>query len=270
MEDNKELVQTTKDFGFAKTSFIKFKTNDTLELNAWIIKPLDFDSLKQYPVLVTVYGGPGYQTVTNEWNTHDGPWHQMLAQKGYIIVSVDNRGTGGRGESFKKCTYKELGKYETIDQINFAKYLGTLKYIDKNRIGIFGWSYGGFMTVLCLTKGAEYFKTGIAVAPVTNWRNYDNIYTERFMQLPKDNPNGYDDNSPTNFAKLLKGNLLICHGTSDDNVHIQNSMELIDALVKANKQFDMQFYPNKNHGIYGGYTRFHLYNRMTEYLLKNL
>lgn len=270
LEDNNQLEKTIKDYGFAKSNFITFKTNDTLELNAWMLKPLNFDSTKKYPVLVTVYGGPGNQTVINDWNTYDGAWYQMLAQKGYIIVSLDNRGTGARGEVFKKCTYKELGKYETIDQINFAKYLGTLNYVDKSRIGMFGWSYGGFMTVLCMTKGADYFKTGIAVAPVTNWRNYDNIYTERFMQLPIDNPKGYDDNSPTNFVKLLKGNLLICHGTSDDNVHVQNSMELVDALVKANKQFDMQFYPNKNHGIYGGYTRFHLYNRMTEYLLKNL
>jgi dipeptidyl-peptidase-4 len=194
----------------------------------------------------------------------------MLAQKGYITVSVDNRGTGARGEEFEKCTYMELGKLETIDQIESAKYLGNLNYIDSNRIGIFGWSYGGYMSILCMTKGADYFKSAIAVAPVTNWRYYDNIYTERFMRTPQENPNGYDDNSPINYVKKLKGKLLLIHGTADDNVHLQNSMELINSLVNANKQFEMQLYPNKNHGIYGGYTRLHLYTKMTDFILKNL
>jgi dipeptidyl-peptidase-4 len=195
----------------------------------------------------------------------------MLAQKGIIVVSVDNRGTGARGEEFKKMTYMQLGKYETIDQIEAAKYLGSLDYIDANRIGIFGWSYGGYMSTLCMTKGSDYFSTGIAVAPVTNWRYYDNIYTERFMRTPQENANGYDDNSPINHVDKLKGNFLLIHGTADDNVHVQNSIDLVTALVAANKQFEMQLYPNSNHGIYTGKnTRMHLYKRMTDFLLSNL
>jgi dipeptidyl-peptidase-4 len=194
----------------------------------------------------------------------------MLTQKGYMVVSVDGRGTGFRGEEFKKCTYLQLGKLETEDLIETAKYLGNLTYIDSKRIGIFGWSYGGYMSTLCMTNGASYFKTGIAVAPVTNWRYYDNIYTERFMRTPKENARGYDENSPINHANKLSGNYLIIHGTADDNVHVENTLEMIDALVKANKQFDMMLYPNRDHGIYGGSTRLNLYTRMTDFLLKNL
>jgi dipeptidyl-peptidase-4 len=195
----------------------------------------------------------------------------MLAQNGYIVVSVDNRGTGARGEEFKKSTYLQLGKLETIDQINANKYLGTLPYIDKTRIGIFGWSYGGYMSTLCMTKGADYFKTGIAVAPVTNWRYYDNIYTERFMRTPQENADGYDDNSPISHTEKLKGNYLLIHGTADDNVHVQNSMDLITSLLNNNKQFEMQFYPNNDHSIYTGrYTHYHVYRKMTDFLLEKL
>ncbi len=268
--DNEALVVLMKDYGFTKKEFFKFTTSENVELNAWIIKPANFDPSKKYPVFMYVYGGPGVQTVENSWGYFDFAWAEMLAQKGYIVISVDNRGTGARGEEFKKCTYLQLGKLETADQIESAKYLSNLPYVDANRIGIFGWSFGGYMSTLCMTKGADYFKMGIAVAPVTNWRYYDNIYTERFMGLPKDNASGYDDNSPINFVKKLKGKFLLVHGTADDNVHFQNSMELVKALVTANKQFDSFFYPNKNHNIAGGITRYHLYKKMTDFILENL
>jgi len=215
------------------------------------------------------YGGPGSQTVKDSWN-YDMAWYQLLAQKGYIIVSVDNRGTGARGEKFKKMTYLQLGKYETEDQINAAKYLASLPYVDGSRIGIWGWSYGGYMSTLCILKGADVFKTAIAVAPVTNWRYYDNIYTERFMRTPQENADGYDNNSPIHFVDKLKGNYLLIHGTADDNVHFQNSMELVSELVIANKPFDVFFYPNSNHGMNGRNARYHLYQKLTKYLENNL
>ncbi len=270
LENNEKLVKALKTFNFTKKEFATLKTEEGITLNYWMIKPADFDPSKKYPLFMYVYGGPGHNTVTNSYGYSDLSWFEMLAQKGYIVVSVDNRGTAFRGEEFKKCTYKELGKLETEDQIAAAIYFGEQSYIDKDRIGIFGWSYGGYMSTLCMTKGADYFKAGIAVAPVTNWRYYDNIYTERFMRTPQENPSGYDDNSPINHVKKMKGKYLLVHGTGDDNVHLQNSMDLINALVNANKQFEMQFYPNKNHSIYGGNTRFHLYTRMTEFILKNL
>ena len=217
-----------------------------------------------------VYGGPGSQKVTNQFGWNNYFWHQMLAQKGYIVVCIDNRGTGGKGSQFKKTTYKKLGKLETIDQINAAKYLGNLNYIDKNRIGIQGWSYGGYISSLCITKGADIFKMAIAIAPVTNWRYYDNIYTERYMQKPSENKIGYDDNSPINHVKKIKGDFLIVHGSADDNVHLQNTMEMVSALVKEDKNFDLLIYPDKNHGIYGGNTRYHLYKKLTNYILRNL
>ncbi|MBI5218098.1 MAG: alpha/beta fold hydrolase [Bacteroidia bacterium] len=270
VQDNAHIVLKMKEYGFAKKEFLKFKTSEGVELNTWMIKPLNFDVNKKYPVFMYQYGGPGSQEVKDEWD-YQMPWFQMLAQKGYIIACVDNRGTGGRGAEFKKITYGQLGKFETIDQIEAAKYFGSLPYADAKRIGIWGWSYGGYMSILCVTKGAEYFKMAIAVAPVTNWRYYDSIYTERFMGLPQDNAAGYDDNSPINHVDKLKGKLLICHGTADDNVHLQNSMELVTKLLAANKQFDMMFYPNSNHGIYTGrYTRQHLYVKMTNYILENL
>ena len=270
LENNMKVKIKFKDYNFTTKEFASMHVADGVDLNYWIMKPKDFDPSKKYPVLMYVYGGPGHNTVLNSYDRSDYLWYQMLSQKGYIIVSVDNRGTAFRGEEFKKCTYKELGKLETEDYINAAKWLGNQTYIDKDRIGIFGWSYGGFMSTLCMTKGADYFKAGIAVAPVTNWRYYDNIYTERFMRTPQENPSGYDDNSPINHVKKLKGKFLLVHGTGDDNVHVQNSLDLINALVNANKQFEMKFYTNKNHSIYGGFTRLHLYTRMTDFLIKNL
>lgn len=270
LEDNKELVAKLQNLNLSKKEFFSFKTGDGVELNGWMIKPANFDPGKKYPVLMTVYGGPGRNTVEDTWGYNDFMWHQLLAQKGYIVVSVDNRGTGYRGKQFRHSTYKQLGKLETIDQIEAAKYLGGLGYIDKTRIGMQGWSFGGYLTSLCMTKGADYFKAGIAVAPVTNWRYYDSIYTERFLQTPQLNASGYDDNSPINFVKDLRGKFMLVHGTGDDNVHFQNTMEMVAALVKANKQFDLAVYPDKNHGIYGGNTRLHLFTRMTDFILTNI
>jgi dipeptidyl-peptidase-4 len=234
-----------------------------------MIKPGEFDPNKEYPLFIYVYGGPESQKVTDSWNTR-GPWFQMLAQQGYIVACIDNRGTNGRGEEFRKATYMNLGKLETIDQVEAAQWLGSQDYIDAGRIGIYGSSYGGFMTSLCLTKGKGIYKMGIAVAPVTNWRYYDSIYTERFMRTPRENPDGYDRNSPINFAKDLQGEFLLIHGSADDNVHFQNSMDFVESLVQSDKQFEMQVYPNKNHGIRGGNTTFHLYTRMTNFILENL
>jgi dipeptidyl-peptidase 4 len=269
LEDNSALKKTTEEYGFATTEFIEVPTESGQLLNGFMIKPTDFDPDKQYPLFVYVYGGPESQNVVESWNRR-APWFQMLVQEGYIVACVDNRGTNGRGEEFRKSTYKELGKLETIDQVEAATYLGDLPYIDKDRIGIFGWSYGGFMTSLCLTRGNGLFKMGIAVAPVTSWRYYDTIYTERFMRTPQENPDGYDNNSPINFAKQLKGKFLLVHGMGDDNVHFQNSVDFTTALVEADKQFEMLFYPNKNHGIYGGNTTFHLYTKMTDFIKENL
>ncbi|MFK7921943.1 MAG: S9 family peptidase [Bacteroidia bacterium] len=270
LEENKKLKGKLAKLDMAPPSFFDFDTEDGTKLNGWMIKPTNFVASKQYPVLMFVYGGPGSQTVKNEFGSFNYMWYQMLAQNGYIVVSVDNRGTGARGRDFRTSTYPELGKYETMDQISAAKYLGRQSYIDGERIGIWGWSYGGYMTSLCMTKGDGLFKMGIAVAPVTTWRFYDSIYTERYLKTPQLNAEGYDENSPLNFADQLQGKFLLVHGTGDDNVHYQNSMEMVTALVDANKQFDSFFYPNKNHGIYGGYTRYHLYNKMTEFILTNL
>ncbi len=267
LEENNKLLERTEEYYFSKVQFFTFTSDDNVLLNGWKILPHNFDPTKKYPVLMSVYGGPGSQTVMNRWSANT--WYQYLAQEGFMIVSVDNRGTGSRGEEFTKITYKELGKYETIDQIEAAKYLCKLDYVDPDRIAIWGWSYGGYMSSLCITKGAEYFDLAIAVAPVTNWRYYDNIYTERYMRTPQENPDGYDDNSPINHVDKMKGKYLIIHGTGDDNVHVQNTIDMITALVEADKQFDMQLYPNKNHGIYGGNTRFHLYNKMTDFLMEN-
>ncbi len=270
IQDNEEILQKTKDANFSKKEFFTCKTSDGVELNGWMIKPADFDPSKKYPVLMSVYGGPGSQEVLDRWDYYQ-VWHQHLASKGYIIVSVDNRGTGARGAEFRKCTYRKLGNIETIDQIEAAKYLGSLPYVDAGRIGIWGWSFGGYLSTLCLEKGAGVFKMAVAVAPVTNWRYYDSIYTERYNGLPQDNAEGYDDNSPINHTKKIKGKFLLCHGTADDNVHFQNSMELVTKLVEANKQFESQFYPNSNHGIYAGRnTRYHLFSRMTTFITENL
>ena len=269
LKDSKKLNNTLMEYNLSSKEFFSFKTDYKVMLNGWIMKPKDFDENKKYPVLMYVYGGPGNQQVLDSWSGHY-MWYQLLCQKGYIIVCIDNRGTGGRGSEFKKCTYKELGKLETEDQIAGAKYLSTLKYIDINRIGIWGWSYGGYMSSLCLLKGNEYFNTAIAVAPVTNWRYYDTIYTERYMRTPQENPDGYDLNSPINYVDLLKGNYLLIHGSADDNVHYQNTMEMISALVKNNKQFELFVYPDKNHSIYGGNTRIHLFTKITNFIIQNL
>ena len=269
IEDNTEFKNKLKDYDLSKKEFLTIYT-DNADLNAWVIKPSNFDKNKKYPLFMFLYGGPGSQQVLNKYGSSNFYWYQMLAQKGYIVACVDNRGTGGKGSEFKKMTYKELGKYETIDQIDAAKYFGNLEYIDKERIGIQGWSYGGYMSSLAITKGAETFKLAVAIAPVTNWRYYDNIYTERYMQTPQENASGYDDNSPINHVEKLKGKYLLVHGTADDNVHVQNTYEMTSALVRANKQFDLFVYPDKNHGIYGKNTRYHLYKKITNFILENL
>jgi dipeptidyl-peptidase-4 len=236
-----------------------------------MLKPGNFDPKKKYPVLFCNYGGPGSQQVVNRYGAAS-MWHQLLAQNGVIVVSVDNTGTGFRGEEFKKKTYLQLGKYEIEDQIDAAKYLGSLPYIDKNRIGHWGWSFGGFMSSLAITKGSDVFKAAVAVAPVTSWRFYDNIYTERYMRTPQENPEGYDNNSPINFTDGIKGKFLLIHGTADDNVHFQNSVEMVKALVKSNIDFESAYYPNKNHGISGmaDNTSFHLWSKMTNWIFENL
>lgn len=270
LQNNKEQYKRLERDNFVAKEFFTIPNAVGDSMNAWIIKPKNFDKMKKYPVLMYQYSGPGSQSVENSWDNGNALWFNMLAQKGYLVVCVDGRGTGFRGAKYKKATYKNLGKYEIEDQITAAKWLGNQPYVDANRIGIFGWSFGGYMTSLALTKGADTFKLGIAVAPVTNWRYYDSIYTERFMGTPQENPSGYDDNSPTNFAHLLKGKLYIIHGTADDNVHFQNAIEFSEALIQHKKQFDFMAYPDKNHGIYGGNTRQHLYELMTNYILKNL
>ena len=273
LTENQALASRVAKLDIATPEFIEVPLPEGPTLNGYMIKPSDFDESKQYPVLMFVYGGPGSQQVMNAWghgSSFNYMWFQMLAQQGYLVACVDNRGTGGRGQEFRACTYADLGNLETRDQVAAAQYLGDLPYVDAERIGIWGWSYGGYMTSLCLTKGGGVFKAGIAVAPVTNWRFYDTIYTERYLKRPQDNPAGYDGNSPINYAGDLEGNYLLVHGTADDNVHFQNSIEWVNALVEANKQFDTFFYPNKAHGISGGITRYHLYNKMTQYLLENL
>ena len=275
LEDNTKLKQTLTQYDLGKQEFFTFKTAEGVDLNAYMIKPANFDPAKKYPVLMYVYGGPSFgsgstQTVLDNYGGANYLWHQMLAEKGYLVVSVENRGTSGRGAAFRKATYANLGKLETIDQGEGAKYLATLPFVDKSRIGIWGWSYGGYMTSLAMTKNADLFKMGIAVAPVTNWRYYDTVYTERYLKTPQENPGGYDDNSPVQFAQNLKGKFLLVHGTGDDNVHFQNSIAFVDALIKANKDYQTLYYPNRNHGIGGGNTRLHLYRQMTNFVTQNL
>lgn len=269
LEENLDLKAKLTGMSLSKKTFQRIEVNG-VTLNASVILPPQFNQSTKYPVYMNVYGGPGHNEVTNQWDGNDYMYHQLLASKGYIVVSVDPRGTQYRGEAFKKSTYLQLGKLEVEDFIGTAKYFQSLPYVDPSRIGIMGWSYGGFMASLAMTKGAEVFNMGIAVAPVTNWRYYDNIYTERFMRTPQENAKGYDDNSPINHVDKLKGKFLLIHGMADDNVHFQNSADMVTALVKANKQFDFFAYPNKNHGIYGGNTRNHLYSMMYRYILENL
>ena len=267
---NEALEQKLAKYDVAPKEFTTITTEKGHTLNAWFIKPKDFDPNKKYPVFMYQYSGPGSQQVANQWNGTNDYWFMMLAQQGYIVACIDGRGTGFKGAEFKKCTYKELGKFEVEDQIDAAKLIGNYPYVDKSRIGIFGWSYGGFMSSNCILKGNDVFKAAIAVAPVTSWRYYDTIYTERYMQTPQENASGYDENSPINHVSKLKGNYLLIHGTSDDNVHVQNAMVMIEALVQANKQFDWAIYPDKNHGIYGGKTRLQLYTKMTNFIKEKL
>jgi dipeptidyl-peptidase 4 len=270
LEDNSQLKQTIADFNFVNPEFFSISAEDGNMLNGWMMKPFDFDPAKEYPLFMYVYGGPGSQTVTHRWNTFNGAWFQMLTQMGYIVVSVDNRGTGGRGEEFRKLTYQQLGKYEALDQIEAARKLSERSYIDGNRMAIFGWSYGGYLSSLCIALGADVFDAAIAVAPVTTWRFYDTIYTERYMRTPQENPEGYDNNSPINHVDKIKGAYLLVHGSSDDNVHYQNAMEMARELINADVDFEMMIYPNHNHGIAGGNARLHLYRLMTDFLERNL
>jgi len=267
LENNSALKETLKNYEVAQREFFQFNTSEGIKLNGWMIKPLNFDSNKKYPVVMTQYSGPNSQQVTDEFTVD---WYNYLAQEGFIVACVDPRGTGARGEDFKKATYLQLGKYESDDQIEAAKHLGSLPYVDKDNIAIWGWSFGGFMTLLSMEKGGNVFKAGVAVAPVTHWKFYDSVYTERFMRTPRENPDGYNDNSPLSNPAGITGRLLLIHGSADDNVHVQNTMEFSEAMVQAGVQFDMAIYTNRNHSIYGGNTRMHLYKKMTDFLKSNL
>jgi len=269
IKDNSALLNKLEGYEISPKEFSTINVNG-YDLNMYMIKPANFDPNKKYPLFMFQYSGPGSQQVSNSWMGSNDYWHQLLASEGYIVACVDGRGTGLKGRDFKKVTQKELGKYEVEDQIAAAQQLSGLSYIDEDRTGIWGWSYGGFMSTNCLLKGNDIFEMAIAVAPVTSWRFYDTIYTERYMQTPQENPTGYDDNSPFNYPELLKGDYLLVHGSGDDNVHVQNTMRMIEALVQANKQFDWAIYPDKNHGIYGGNTRLHLYTKMTNFVKEKL
>jgi len=250
---------------------ISFTNADGVTLYGWMMKPANFDPNKKYPVMMNCYGGPGSQQVMNAYSSAmDLAFYQMLAQHGYISVCFDGRGTATRGDAFKKVIYQQMGKYEAIDQIAAANWLKKQSYVDGDRIGIWGWSFGGYLSALSMFRGEGAFKMAISVAPVTNWRYYDNIYTERFMRTPQENPDGYDLNSPTTYAKDLKGKYLLIHGTADDNVHFQNAMELVKGLNEAGIEYDQFFFPNKNHFIMGGNTRTYLYNKLAKYILENL
>ncbi len=267
IEEN--IVTAFDEYKLSKKEFFNFKTSDGVLLNGWMMKPVDFDPTKKYPVLMYVYGGPGSQTVSNSWDRNN-LWYTLLTQKGYIIVSIDGRGTGARGKEFKSIVYKNLGKWETHDQIEGAKYLASLPFVEESRIGIWGWSYGGYMAAMCILLGNEVFKTAIAVAPVTDWKFYDTIYTERYMQTPQLNPEGYKQGSTLTYADQLKGNLLLIHGTADDNVHWQNTIILVNELQKKNKQFQTAFYPGGTHGVASGIVRLQLYTMITNYILEKL
>lgn len=270
VKDNAELKEELADYKMSPKEFSTININGN-DLNMWMIKPVDFDENKAYPMLMFQYSGPGSQQVGNRWNSTNDYWHNMLAQKGMIVVCIDGRGTGLKGADFKKVTQKELGKFEVEDQIAAAKKLAERSYIDEDNIGIWGWSFGGFMSTNALLKGSDIFSTAIAVAPVTSWRFYDTVYTERYMQTPQENASGYDENSPINYADKLEGNYLLVHGTGDDNVHVQNSMRMINALIEANKQFDMFIVPDRTHGIYkGANTRLNLYTKMTNFVEEHL
>jgi len=268
--DNSALKKTLQEYELQNKEFFTFTNSNGDELNCWMIKPANYDPTKEYPVYVNIYGGPGHNTVTDGWEGRNYMWHQYLSQNGYYVISCDPRGTMYRGRDFFHSTYMQLGKHETEDFIDLAKHLKTWKDVDPERVGIQGWSYGGFMASHCITQGADEYSMAIAVAPVTNWKYYDSIYTERFMRTPQENEDGYENNSPINHVDKLKGKYLLIHGSADDNVHYQNTMEMINALVDSNKQFDLFIYPDRNHGIYGGYTRLHLFSMMRDYIFENL
>jgi len=271
LNKNERIRKLRQDYGFVQKEFFQVPLADGTFLNGWMMRPAVLDTLKKYPILFDIYGGPGVQTVLNQYDGYMGPWHQMLVQKGYIVVSVDNRGTGSRGRDFKKCTQLQLGKLETEDQITAARYLGSQPWADPNRIGIWGWSFGGYLSTSCILKGADVFKMAMAVAPGTDWKWYDSAYTERYMHTTHDNEKGYAESSVLNYVNQLRGdNYLICHGMADDNCHWQHSVELINALIKANKQFETYYYPNRNHGIYGDNATMHLFTKLTNFVLEKL
>lgn len=270
LEKNEGLARASEEYGLASKEFFTFNANDGTQLNGYMLKPLNFDAAKKYPVMIYQYSGPGSQNAANDWGGKHFFFHQLLTQKGYIVAVIDTRGTGSRGEKFKKLTYKQLGKYELEDLVSGGKYFASLSYVDGSRLGIWGWSYGGYMSSLVMTRGGGLFKAGIAVSPVTNWRFYDNIYTERYMQTPQLNASGYDGNSPLTYADKLQGKFLLIHGTGDDNVHFQNSVVFQEALINAGKQFESFYYPDKNHRIPGAKTQLHLYTLMMEFVLRNL
>jgi dipeptidyl-peptidase-4 len=262
--DNLKIWNALPEYNFKHPEFLKVKTIDNISLNAWMMKPSDFDASKKYPLILYMYGGPGSQTVLNKWNGQRYIWHQMMADKGYIIVSVDNRGTGSRGEIFNKQIYKKLGELETHDQIEMAKYFASRTFIDKDNIAAWGWSFGGYLSSMLITKGHEYFKAAVAVAPVTNWKFYDSVYTERYMDKPKNNEEGYMKTSPINYAEMMTGSLLLIHGTADDNVHYLNSVKLYDALIEGQKDVDFITIPDEAHSL--PKSRQMVYTKMTEFL----
>ena len=267
LQDNTALREKLAGVAFSPKEFFKVNTASDLELNAWMVKPVNFDESKKYPVLMVQYSGPNSQEVLDSYSFD---WEYYLAQNGIIVVCVDGRGTGARGEAFRKCTYLRMGELESQDQVEAAQALGKLPYVDAKRIAIWGWSFGGYNTLMSMSVGDGTFKAGIAVAPPTDWKYYDTVYTERFMRTPGENFAGYAATSPLQKAKDLQGKLLLIHGTADDNVHFKQTMDYAEALVQAGKQFEMQFYKDRNHGIYGGNTRYHLYTRMSEFLFNNL
>ena len=272
--DNKELKSKTAQLNMPTKEFFSFKTSEGIELNGWMMKPANFNPSKKYPVIMHQYSGPGSQQVLDKWGIGSfgdgGMFEAVMCDKGYIMVCVDGRGTGGRGAAFEKCTYLSIGVKEATDQAEAAKYLSTLPYVDGSRIGIWGWSYGGYNTLMSMSEGSGAFKAGVAIAAPTDWRFYDSVYTERFMRTPKENGDGYQASSAISRASKLKGKLLLIHGSADDNVHLQNFMEYSEALVQANIQFDTQIYTNRNHSIFGGNTRNHLMNRVANFFLQNL
>ena len=271
--DNKELKEKVKTYGFNGRETFSFTTSEGVKLDGWMVKPKDFDTNKKYPVILFQYSGPGSQQVNDAWNAgsmgNGGAFDYYLAQQGFIVVCVDGRGTGGRGAAFEKCTYLRIGELESRDQVETALWLGKQSYIDKERIGIWGWSFGGFNTLMSMSEGRPVFKAGVAVAPPTNWRYYDTIYTERYMRTPKENGSGYATN-PIQRANALHGALLICHGMADDNVQPQNTMEYTEALIQADKDFKENIYTNRNHGIYGGNTRIHLLRQISNWFIEHL